>query len=101
MVRGFLGNHKAENYEELAAKLVKTRSKRGCTMSLKVRMLDGNPDQFMENMGAYSEKQGERFYQDILNFKRRYQEEHNESMMMGDYMWRLICESDIRVLSEI
>ena len=40
-------------------------------MFLKVRMLYGNPDQFMENMGAYSEKQGDRFHQDILDFERR------------------------------
>ena len=54
----------------------------------------------MENMGAYSEKLGKRFHQDILNFKRRYPGQYNKSMM-GDYIWRLIHESDLRVLSEI
>ena len=52
VVRGFLGNHKAENYVELVAKSVKTWSIRDCKMSLKVHMLDADLDQFMENMGA-------------------------------------------------
>ena len=85
MVCGFLGNHKAENYVELVAKLVKTCSKTG---------------QFMENMGAYSEKLGECFHQDILDFESRYPEQYNKHIM-GDYIWRLIHESDFRVLSEI
>ena len=50
MARGFLGNHKAEYYVELVAKLVKTCSKRDCRMSFKVHVLDANLDQFMENM---------------------------------------------------
>ena len=96
MVRGFLGNHKAENYVELVAKLVKTYSKRDCRMSFKVYMLDANLDQFMENMGAYSEELGERFHQNILDFERRYTQDS-----IGDYIRRLIHESDLRVLSEI
>ena len=100
VVRGFLGNHKAENYVELVAKLVKTCSIRDCRMSFKVHMLDANLDQFMENMGAYSEKLGERFHQDILDFERRYPEQYNKRIM-GDYIWRLMHESDFRVLSEI
>ena len=62
VVRGFWGNHKAENYVKQVAKLVKTCSKRDCRMSFKVHMLDANLDQFTENMGAYSEKLGERFH---------------------------------------
>ena len=100
VVRGFLGNHKAENYGELVAKTVKTCSKRDCRMSSKVHMLDAISDQFMENMGAYSEKLGKRFHQDILDFERRYPGQYNKSMM-GDYIWRLIHESDLKVLSEI
>ena len=99
VVRGFLGNHKVENYMELVAKLVKTCS-RDCKMSFKVHTLDANLDQFMENMGAYSEKLGERFLQDILDFEHRYPEQYNKQIM-GDYLWRLIHESDLRLLLEI
>ena len=34
-------------------------------MSMKVHMLDVNLDEFKENLGAYSEEQGERFHEDI------------------------------------
>ena len=66
MGRGFLGNHKTENYVELVANIVKTCSKRDCRVFFKVHMLDVNLDQFMENMGAYSEELDERFLQDRL-----------------------------------
>ena len=100
VVRGFLGNHKAENYAELVAKLVKTCSIRDCRMSFKVYMLDANLDQFMENMDTYLEELGERFHQNILDFERRYPRRNNKRIM-SNYVWRLIHESDLRVLSEI
>ncbi|XP_061412427.1 uncharacterized protein LOC133345546 isoform X2 [Lethenteron reissneri] len=55
VVRGFLGNHKVENYVELVETPVKNYSKMGCWMSLKVHILDAHLDKFKENMGAYSE----------------------------------------------
>ena len=67
-------------------------------MSLKVRSLDAHLDNFKENMGAYSEEQGERFHQDILDFERRYQGQYNENMM-GDYIWGLIRESDLQYIT--
>ena len=76
VVRGFLGNHKAENYKQLVQDLIKNYSKMGCRMSLKVHFLDAHLDKFKENMGAYSEEQGERFHQDILDFERRYQKDN-------------------------
>ncbi|XP_061417815.1 relaxin-3-like isoform X1 [Lethenteron reissneri] len=63
----------------------------GCRMSLKVHMLDAHFDKFKKNMGAYSEEQGERFHQHILDFERRYQGQYNENTM-GDYIWGLIRE---------
>ena len=93
-------NHKAENYVKLVAKLVKTCSKRDCRMSFKVHMLDANLDQFMENMGVYSEELGERFHQNISDFERCYPGQYNK-LIMGDCIWRLIHESDLRVMSKI
>ena len=95
VVQGFLGNHKAENYVELVESLVKNYGKMGCRMSLKVHILDAHLDKFKEDMGAYSEEQGERFHQDILDFEHRYQGSYNENMM-GDYIWGLIRESDFQ-----
>lgn len=92
VVQGFLGNNKADNYMELVEALVKNYGEMGCRMSLKVHILDAHLDN-KENMGAYSEEQGERFHQDIMNFEQRYQGSLNENMM-GDYIWGLIRESD-------
>ncbi|KAL6481776.1 hypothetical protein MHYP_G00098560 [Metynnis hypsauchen] len=94
VVRGFLGNHKDENYVQLVQTLIKNYAAMGCRMSLKIHILDAHLDKFKENMGAYSEEQGERFHQDIMNFERRYQGQYNENMM-GDYIWGLIRESDL------
>jgi hypothetical protein len=43
---------------------------------------------FLENLGALSEEQGERFHQDINEMERRYQGRWNVNMM-GDYCWTL------------
>ena len=64
-------------------------------MCLKVHILDTPLDKFKENMVNYSEEQGERFHQDILDFERRYQGQYNENMM-GDYIWGLLRESDLQ-----
>ncbi|XP_076369604.1 uncharacterized protein LOC143256354 isoform X3 [Tachypleus tridentatus] len=56
VVRGFLGNCKAENVVELVEALVKNYSIMGCRMSLKVHILDAHLDKFKEDMGAYSEE---------------------------------------------
>ena len=55
-------------------------------MSFKVHIFHSHLDKFKENMGAYSEKQGERFHQDILDFEYHHQGQYNENMM-GDYIW--------------
>jgi len=92
VVAGFLGNNKAENYEQLVEDMLKNFKAMGCRMSLKVHMLHAHLDKFKNNMGAYSEEQGERFHQDIMNFEQRYQGQYNENMM-GDYIWGLLRES--------
>ena len=94
VVRGFLGNHRAENYQELVRDLIKTYGAMGCRMSLKLHMLDAHLDKFKDNMGAYSEEQGERFHQDVKEIERRYQGHCNENMM-GDYIWGLLRECDM------
>jgi hypothetical protein len=48
----FLGNHKAENYCDMVADLVKSYKAMGCNTSLKVHFLDSQLDFFPENLGA-------------------------------------------------
>ena len=94
VVNGFLGNHKAENYRELVDGLVDAYQKMGGRMSLKVNVLHAHLDELKNNMGDYSEEQGEKFHQDVRSFKERYKEQYNESMM-GNYIWNLLCESKL------
>ena len=72
VVHGFLGNHKAPNYEMLVTELIDSFKKLGCRMSLKVHFLHSHLEFFRENVGDFSEEHGERFHQDIDTMKRRY-----------------------------
>lgn len=62
---GFLGNHKAENYKDLVAKLVTSYRDVNANMSLKLHFLHNHLDEFVDNLGDYSDQHGERFHQDI------------------------------------
>lgn len=42
-------------------------------MTYKLHFLYSHLDYFPENLGDYSEEQGERFHQDIKEMERRYQ----------------------------
>jgi hypothetical protein len=57
-------------------------------MGLKVHFLNAHLDYFLENHGAVSEEQGERFHQDIKEMETRYQGRWNVNRM-GDYCWLL------------
>ncbi|GBM06600.1 hypothetical protein AVEN_252851-1 [Araneus ventricosus] len=51
----------------------------GCSMSLKVHFLDSHLEYFLENLGAVSEEQGERFHHDMKEMERGYQRKRNVS----------------------
>ena len=94
VVEGFLGNHKADNFKNIVEELVDAYEKMGCRMSLKLHVLHSHIDEFMDNMGDYSEEQGERFRQDVKSFEERYKGQYNESMIR-DYIWNLMRESEL------
>lgn len=50
VVRGFLENHKTENYVELVEDLVKSYIKMGCRMSIKVHVLDAHLDKSKQKL---------------------------------------------------
>ncbi|GBN26612.1 hypothetical protein AVEN_90943-1 [Araneus ventricosus] len=60
----------------------------GCNMSLKVHFLHSHIDFFPENLGAYSEEQGERFHKDVRDIERRYQGRRDVNML-ADYCWMI------------
>lgn len=80
VAHGFNRNHRAENDEELITDIIIS----GYRMSLKMHMLHSHFDK--DNIEAYSEEQGERFHQDIMQFDKRYQDRYTESIL-GDNIW--------------
>ena len=57
-------------------------------MSLKLHFLDSHLDWFPENLGTFSEEQGERMHQDLNEFEKRYQGVWGINML-ADYCWSL------------
>lgn len=90
-MHGFLGNRKAEDYENLVETLLRTYQALGCRMSLKIHFLHSHLDFFPRNLGAVSDEQGERFHQDLRSMEKRYQGKLEPSLL-GDYCWQLIRE---------
>ncbi|GFT93230.1 uncharacterized protein TNCV_2219961 [Trichonephila clavipes] len=88
VVTGFLGNKKDPNCKALVAELLQNCKILSRNMSVKVHFLYSHLENFQENLGAVSEKQGERFHQDIKEMERRYQGRWNVNMM-ADYCWML------------
>lgn len=84
----FLGNVKNADYRNIVDRMIVNFQRLGCNMSVKVHFLHSHLDYFPENLGDYSEEQGERFHQDIKDMEKRYQGRWNSSMM-ADYCWNL------------
>ena len=88
LVKNFLGNHKALNYVELVDNVLTKYQEMGANMSIKVYFLHSHLDSFPDNLGEFSEEQGERFHQDIKVVEERCQERWDRHMM-ADYYWCL------------
>jgi hypothetical protein len=88
VVKNFLGNKKAENYEDKISELIENCRALRCNMSVKMHFLDSNLDFFPQNRGNVSDEHGERFHQDISTMETRYQGKWNPNMFV-DYCWTL------------
>ena len=89
VVREFLGNTKASNYQYLVDLKLRNFQALGARMSIKLHYLFSHLDYFSENLGNVSKEQGERFHQDINIMEERYQGRW-DAHMMADYCWTLI-----------
>jgi len=87
-VKGFLGNRRPQNFEELVNNLLQSYQKLGCNMSLKIHFLHSHLDFFPENCVAVSNEHGECFHLDISSMGKRYQGKWN-SAMVANYCWTL------------
>ncbi|XP_072257829.1 uncharacterized protein [Pyxicephalus adspersus] len=92
MVKDFLGNTQANIYREVVQKLSESFKMLGCNMSIKVHFLHSHLSNFLENLGAVSDEQGERFHQDLKVMEGRLQGRWDVHMM-ADYCWsiRQVC----------
>lgn len=88
IVHNFLGNKKDEHYSDHVDNMLSHFEQLGCNMSIKVHYLHSHLDCFPENLGDFSEEQGERFHQDIRTIEERYQG-HRDAHMMADYFWSI------------
>ena len=68
--KGFLGNRRPQNYEELVNTLLQSYQKLGCNMSLKIYFLHSHLDFFPENRNAVSDEHGKHFHQTFLRWRR-------------------------------
>ena len=83
VVKGFLGNRRVQNHEELVNNLSQIYQKLGCNMALKIHFLHSHLDFFPKNCGVVSDENGERFHQDISSMEKRYQGKRNSAMDFG------------------
>ncbi|CAH1640346.1 unnamed protein product [Spodoptera littoralis] len=88
VIKGFLGNHRAENAKKLVDDMLEAYKKLGCRMSLKIHFLHSHFSFFPSNLGTASDEQGERFHQDVQKLEERFQGRW-DTTMLGDYCWRL------------
>lgn len=84
----FLGIKKSDHHVELAESMLLNLQELHCNISIKIHCLHSHLDRFPQNLGDFSEEQGERFHQDLRTMKERYQGRW-DSHMMADYYWSL------------
>ena len=65
VVNNFLGNYKEQHFRELVKKMLSALGQLGTNMSIKDHFLCSHLDRFPDNLGDYSEEQGEILHQDI------------------------------------
>jgi hypothetical protein len=58
VVKGFLGNRRAQNYEEPVNNLLRSYQRLGCNMSLKIHFLHSHLNFSPEHCGAVSDEHG-------------------------------------------
>jgi len=94
VVKGFLGNRTAQNYEELVKKLLQGYQKLDCNILLNIYFLHLHLDFFPESCGAVSDEHGERFHEGISSMEKRYQVKWY-CAMLADCCWTLASDAPV------
>jgi hypothetical protein len=69
-VKKLLGNVTDPHYKDSVKNMLEKLRVLGCNMSLKLHFLHSCLDYFSDNLGVFSEEQGERFHQDLKEMER-------------------------------
>ena len=69
IIKYFLCNQRSNNYFEMISELLHCLEELGARMSIKIQFLSTHLNYFPNNCGDYSEKQGDRFHQDIATME--------------------------------
>ena len=95
VTKNFLGNKKHIEYANIVNEMVIEFEKLGYLMNIKLHFLNSHLDFFPNNLGDFSEEQGERFHQDIKDVEKRYQGRWDK-FMLEDFCWLLKRETKKR-----
>lgn len=85
----FLGNERAENFEEIVNEMLDAFKEMQVRMSVKNHFLHNHLDFFPKNCGDVSDEQGERFHQDVAKIEERFKGKDG-THMMGEYCWSIV-----------
>ncbi|UYV84419.1 POLD1 [Cordylochernes scorpioides] len=96
VVYGILGNRIDDNYEELVQNMLKIYKALGVNLIIKVHYFHSQLDKFPDNLGAYSDEQGERFHEDMKVMKESVECEDVEGQI--NYPTEFINSLTLRVM---
>lgn len=87
VMQNFLGNKKADNYQEIVEELLLSLQGLGYRMRIKVHYLNSHLGEFPENLGDMSEEHGKCFHEDTV-VEECYQGRWDSNTT--DYCWSLM-----------
>lgn len=88
----FLGKTRSNDYGAIVNEFLQAYGDMGCRMSIKIHFLHSHLDFFPENLGKFSDEQGERFHQEMASIEQRFHGK-NKIHMLADYCWSLKRET--------
>lgn len=89
----FLGSYRSDDYVMVVNEFVKAYGEMGCNMSIKIHFLHSHLDFFPDNLGQFSDEQGEHFHQEIVTMERHFQGK-GKTKMLSEYCWSLKRDTD-------
>ena len=84
LCKNYLGNERSPKYEEVVHEFLEAYGEMRCNMSIKIHFLHSHLDFFPDNLGQFSDEQGERFHQEISAIKKRFAGK-NQIKMRANY----------------